>query len=247
MCRMFFQCAKKPFTVEYGILKKFISSCHWKYFRKYNLLGHHNLGWGYSYLSEEDQRLYVKRDLTPIYKAHWKDLISLRTKFLLIHARKSYPWKKDPNNIHPIDIREKYLMTHNGTIVNSSVPLLKDPKLEQIKKSTNLDTRKYLCYVIDELKQRLVLKSALESVFETLELGIGANAFLFNTKECNVIKRQNNRFNGRHRTLFIAKYNEGYLVSTSPLTNNPLEIPNNSLIKIDLDTLQLKVNKLEVV
>ncbi|TFG06348.1 MAG: hypothetical protein EU539_07825 [Promethearchaeota archaeon] len=246
MCRMFFQCSMEPTYLDFKVLKNFIRSCHWRYFRKYDLLGHHHLGWGLAYFPENSDNLVIKRDLTPIYRADWKSLTKIKTRFLLVHARKAYPWKKNPNDIHPIDIGENYLMTHNGTILGDSMPELNDPKLEQIKNETGMDTRKYLCYLMDELKKTSDLRLALESVFKTLDLGIGANAFLFNSKECNIILRQNSRFNGRHRTIFISKDNNVILAATTPLKSGMLEIPNNSLIQIRLSNLKSKVFKLHI-
>ena len=246
---MFFQCALKPFNIDLNVLKKFISSCHWKYFRKYNLLGHHHLGWGFAYIPEdpEDSKtLVIKRDITPIYHADWKNIAKIKTRFLLIHARKAYPWLKNSENIHPININEKYLLTHNGTITNFSISNLANTKLNAIFKETNLDTRKYLCYIMDNLKQGIDLKESLENVIKHIEIDLGANAFLFNSKECNIIKYQNENFSGRHRTLFISRDNGSVLASTSPLKPKMKEIPNNSLIHIKLSNLKINLTKLEV-
>ena len=246
MCRMFFQCALEPFNIDLNVLKKFISSCHWKYCRKYNLLGHHHLGWGFAYIPENSKTLVIKRDITPIYHADWKNLTKIKTRFLLVHARKAYPWLKNSENIHPININEKYLLTHNGTITNFFRSKMANPKLDTIFKETNLDTRKYLCYIMDNLKQGLTLKESLENVLKNIEIGLGANAFLFNSKECNIIKYQNEKFSGRHRTLFITRENDSVLVSTSPLKPKMKEIPNYSLIHIKLSNLEINTNKLEV-
>ena len=246
MCRMFFHCSLEPTHLDFNVLKNFIKSCHWRYFRKYNLLGHHHLGWGFAYFPETSNKLIIKRDITPIYHADWKNLTKIKTRFLLVHARKAYPWKKNSKNIHPIDIGENYLITHNGTVFGGSIPKLKNSKLETIKNETDMDTRKYLCYIIDELNNTDDLKKTLENVFRKLELGIGANAFLFNSKECNVITRQNDKFTGRHRTLFIQKHNNSILAATSPLTKRMIEIPNNSLIKIHISDLKLQFIKLDI-
>jgi len=246
MCRMFFQCSLEPFNIDFNILKSFIKSCHWRYFKKYDIVGHHGLGWGFAYIPENGKKLVIKRDITPIYHADWKNLTKIKTRFLLVHARKSYPWKKSMNDIHPININENYVITHNGTIKNSSFPKVIDPKLDNIMNKTNLDTRKYLCCIIDNLKQGFDLKNALESVLSKLELELGANAFLFNFKECNIIKNQNEKFTGRHRTLFLSKNKNQILVSTTPLKSNAKEIANNSLIQINLANLKMKMINLEI-
>lgn len=132
--------------------------------------------------------MVIKRDTTPIYHADWKSLIKVKTSFLLVHARKSYPWKKNKRDTHPINVNEEYIITHNGTIKNSSFPEVKDPKLKNIANKTSMDTRKYLWCIIDNLKQSLNLKEAIESVLRNLKLGLGANAFLFNSKERNIVK-----------------------------------------------------------
>jgi predicted glutamine amidotransferase len=244
---MFFKCSREPFNIDLNVLKKFISSCHWKYLRKYNLLGHHHLGWGFAYIPEnDDNKLIIKRDITPIYHADWRNLTKIKTKFIVVHARKAYPWLKNFMDIHPININEKYIITHNGTITNFSVPRIKDPKLEIIFKKTNLDTRKYLCCIINNLKNGLDLKKSLEFILKNIEIGLGANAFLFNSNECNIIKYQNEKFTGRHRTLFINKENHSILVSTSPLKPKMKEIPNYSLIQINLSNLITNSFKLEV-
>jgi predicted glutamine amidotransferase len=87
MCRMFFKCSLEPFRMDYEILKEYVKSCHWRYLRKYDLLGHHGLGWGFAYVSENDNKLVIKRDINPIYHADWKNLTKIKTRFLLVHAR----------------------------------------------------------------------------------------------------------------------------------------------------------------
>ena len=245
MCRMFFKCSLEPFNIDYQILKKYVKSCHWRYLRKYDILGHHGLGWGFAYLSENGNNLVIKRDITPIYHADWKSLTKIKTRFLLVHARKTLPWKKNLGNVHPINIKEKYLITHNGIIKNFPSKNLKNPKLDRIYHETDLDTRKYLCSIINELQEGNNLKIGLENIFKRIEIGAGANAFLFNSQSCNVITNHKNNFNGRHHTLFFSKNHNGILVSTTKFTENSKEIPNHSLIQIDLNDLNLNMVKLE--
>jgi predicted glutamine amidotransferase len=242
---MFFKCSLEPFYIDYKILKKYVKSCHWRYFRKYDILGHHGLGWGFAYLSEDENNLVIKRDINPIYHADWKSLSKIKTRFLLVHARKTLPWKKKYENIHPIDIKEKYLIAHNGIIKNFSRKNLDKIKLDKIYNKTDLDTRKYLCSIINELSEGKSLKNGLETVFKNIEIGAGANAFLFNSQICNIITNHKNNFNGRHHTLFINKNNNDILVSTTPLTDSAKEIPNYSLIQIDLNSLNMNMVKLE--
>lgn len=246
MCRMFFQCAKQPFNINLNFLKKFVSSCHWQYMRKYNLFGHHNLGWGFAFISQDNERLIIKRDITPIYQANWKDLNPIKTRFLVVHARKAYPWNKNFKSLHPINIGESYQMVHNGVIKTDSFIELKDLKLEKIRSETTLDTRRYLCYIMDKLKSGEDLKNSLEEIFRTIIIGAGANAFLFNTKECNVITHHNDNFNGRHHTLFIKKSMNCINACTTPIINGAFEIPNDSLIQIDLKNLKMAFNKLDI-
>ena len=246
MCRMFFQCAKQPFNINLHFLKKFVSTCHRQYLRKYNLFGHHNLGWGFAYISQDDGRLIIKRDITPIYQADWKGLSQIKTRFLLVHARKAHPWNKSFKNLHPINIGENYQIVHNGVIKSESFGKLNDANLEKIRKDTMLDTRRYLCYITDKLKNGINLKNSLEEIFRTIEIGAGANAFLFNAKECNIITHHNDNFNGRHHTLFIKKSMECINVCTTPILNSAVEISNNSLIQIDLNNFDMKFSRLDI-
>jgi predicted glutamine amidotransferase len=242
---MFFKCSLEPSYLDYNILQEYVKSCHWRYFRKYDILGHHGLGWGFAYLSEGDNNLVIKRDITPIYHADWESLTQIKTRFLLVHARKTLPWKKKFENIHPINIKEKYLIVHNGIIKNFSKKNLENPELDEIYTNTDLDTRKYLCSIIDELKNGKNLKASLENVFKNIEIGAGANAFLFNTKICNVITNHKTNYNGRHHTLFIDRKHNSVIVSTTPLTYNAKEIPNYALIQIDLNDLDMNMVELE--
>jgi predicted glutamine amidotransferase len=245
MCRMFFRCSTEPFFIEGNLLRKFVKSCHWRYLHKFNLFGHHNLGWGFAYLNE-NLKLVIKRDITPIYKADWKTLSKIKTRFLLVHARKAYPWNKNFKDIHPINILQSYLIAHNGVIKSDSFPTLNDPTLEKIRASTSLDTRRYLCTIMDNINKGMNLKDTLEAIFKKVEIAAGANAFLFNSKECNVINYHNTNFNGRHHTLFIKILEDDILVSTTPLLENMNEIANNSLIKINLLDLFTNFMKLEI-
>ena len=122
---------------------------------------------------------------------------------------------------------------------------LNNPKLDNIYNDTDLDTRKYLCSIINELQEGKNLKNGLESIFKEIEIGAGANAFLFNSQNCNVITNHKNNFNGRHHTLFLSKNHNGILVSTTPLTENAKEVSNHSLIQIDLNDLNLNMVQLE--
>jgi len=207
-------------------------------------LGHHGLGWGVAYLSEDNNELVIKRDINPIYHADWKSLTKIKTRFLLIHARKTLPWKRKIENVHPISINEKYLITHNGIIKNFPKKKLKNPKLDGIYKKTDLDTRKYLTSIIDQIQDGKDLKSSLEQTFKEIEIGAGANAFLFNSQMCNIITNHKSNFNGRHHTLFINRNNDEIIVSTTPLIKSAKEIPNYSLIQINLANLHTTFTKL---
>ena len=215
-----------------------------RYFRKYDIFGHHSLGWGFVYLSENNKELVIKRDINPIYHADWENLTKIKTRFLLVHARKTLPWKRKFENVHPINIGEKYLITHNGIIKNFPEKKINNHKLNTIYKESNLDTRRYLCSIIDQIQEGKDLKSALEFIFKEIEIGAGANAFLFNSKICNVITNHNSNFNGRHHTLFIRRNNNEIFVSTTPLTTGAKEIPNHSLIQINLANLNTNFVKL---
>ena len=244
MCRMFFKCSLEPFNINYTILKRFLATCQWRYFRKYDIFGHHSLGWGFAYLSENNKELVIKRDINPIYYADWESLIKIKTCFLLVHARKTLPWKRKFENVHPIDIGEKYIITHNGIIKNFPKKKLNNPKLNTIYKETDLDTRKYLCSIIDQIKEGKDLASSLEFIFKEIEIGAGANAFLFNSQMCNVITNHKNNFNGRHHTLFLSQDSNEIIVSTTPFIKNSREIPNYSLIQINLTNLAMNFTKL---
>jgi predicted glutamine amidotransferase len=244
---MFFQCSTEPLTIDSNILKKFIKTCYWRYLHKYDLLGHHNLGWGFAYIDEhKNNSLIIKRDINPIYHSDWKKLTDIKTRFLLIHARKAKPWNKSFNNIHPINIHEKYLIAHNGIIKSFLDDKLDNPKLEIINNNTILDTRKYLCHIIDKIQKDYTLKESLELLFKRIIIGAGANAFLFNSKECHVINYHNTNFNGRHHTLFINKDKTSIFVSTTPIKAKAKEIENNSLISIDLKALGIKFYSLSL-
>ena len=244
MCRMFFKCSLEPFNINSTFLKQFLATCHWRYFRKYDILGHHGLGWGVAYLSENDKELIIKRDINPIYHADWESLTKIKTRFLLVHARKTLPWKRKFENVHPIDIGEKYLITHNGIIKNFPTKKLNNPKLNRIYQFNDLDTRKYLCSIIDQIQETNNLEHSLNQVFKEIEIGAGANAFLFNSQVCNVITNHKTNFNGRHHTLFISRINNEIIVSTTPLTKNAKEIANYSLIQINLANLDMNFTKL---
>jgi predicted glutamine amidotransferase len=207
-------------------------------------LGHHGLGWGFTYLSENNNELVIKRDINPIYQSDWKNLTKVKTRFLLVHARKTMPWKRKIENVHPINITEKYLITHNGIIKNFPNKILKNPKLDGIYKKTDLDTRKYLTSIIDQIQDGKDLKSSLEQTFKEIEIGAGANAFLFNSQMCNVITNHKSNFNGRHHTLFLSRDSNEITVSTTRLIKTAKEIPNYSLIQINLANLETTYTKL---
>ncbi len=245
---MFFKCSTEPFTISPFFLKIFVASCQFHYFRKYNMIGHHSQGWGHAYLSEDDQKLIIKRDITPIYRADWKSLSKIKTRFLLVHARKSIPKNKTIKDVHPININEDYFFTHNGTINKDSFPKeLSDQRLSEISLNTELDTRKYLSLIMDEYKNNKAdLKKAVESTLKKIQNAGTANAFLFNLNECAIIKRQKDSLRGRHTTLFLTKENNSVLICTTPINKNAREIPDKSLIRVNLSDLSMKYLKLEI-
>jgi len=59
-----------------------------------------------------------------------------------------------------------------------------------------------------------------------------------------VITNHNTNFNGRHHTLFISRDNNEVIVSTTPITTSAIEIPNYSLIQINLANLDMNFTKL---
>ncbi len=232
MCRMILQYSLQPRTISMEILRSFIKSCHWGYFNNYDLIGHHGAGWGVSYITNDSQQLVIKRSLQPIYKFNWQDLLTLKTRFLIIHARKSIFGERRLQNVHPINVEGKYCLVHNGTIKMSSFPDLNDAKLHKIQKNTDLDTKRYLCTILDNFRSQKTLEKAIEATLKEIEVSSAANGFLFNLNECHIIKYQNSTFNGRHTTLFIDKFPNRLLISTTPLTSTALEIPNQSLLSI---------------
>jgi predicted glutamine amidotransferase len=237
----------QPNSIPITILKKFIKTCHWGYLKKYDLIGHHNAGWGFSYLPQNSQNLVIKRTLYPIYHSQWEDLGKLKTRFLIIHARKTLFGEKKLENVHPINIGDKYCITHNGTIKMASFPVLENPSLQYIQENTDLDTRRYLCTILDHMKQEKTLKKAIERTLNKIQVSSAANAFLFNENECHIIKYQKETYNGRHITLFIEKTSEGLLISTTPLSSTALEIPNHVLLsipKIQSRKLNVQLHKL---
>jgi predicted glutamine amidotransferase len=239
----------QPNNIPIEVLKKFIRSCHWNYLKKYDLFGHHGVGWGFAYIPMDSQKLIIKRTLHPIYDCKWQDLAKIKTRFLLIHARKTLFGKKTLANVHPICVGQSYCLAHNGTIKMKSFPDLINDKLQNIQKNTDLDTRRYLCMILDCLKSQKNIKDAIELTLKNVHVNSAANAFLFNLNECYVIKYQKNTFNGRHTTLFIEKMPNRILISTTLLSSKALEIPNNSLLSIpniQNDKLMIRINELEI-
>jgi hypothetical protein len=100
---------------------------------------------------------------------------------------------------------------------------------------------------MDELKNsNSDLKEAVESSLRKIQHPGTANAFLFNLNECAIIKRQNDSRKGRHTTLFLTKEKNSVLVCTTPISRNAKEIPNKSLIRVNLSDLSIKLCRLEI-
>jgi len=249
MCRMFIHYSVQPKRIPFRFLKKFIKSCHWDYFKKYDIVGHHGAGWGYAYISEKSKKLIIKKTIQPIYKCKWQDLAKIKTRFLLVHARKTIFGEIKFENVHPISIGSKFNIVHNGTIKMDSFKDLNDAEFQYILNNTDLDTRKYLCTIMDHLREEVNIKKAVEKTLTNIRVSSAANAFLFNLNQCHIIKYQNNTFNGRHTTLFIDHNSNRLMISTTPLSSAALEISNKSLISItDLNysELVLEFNKLSI-
>ena len=249
MCRMLIHYSLQPTIIPIEILKKFVQSCHWNYLKKYDLFGHHGVGWGFAYIPMDSQKLVIRRSLHPIYDCEWQDLVKIKTRFLIIHARKTLFGKKTLNNVHPICIGDSFCLAHNGTIKMRSFPPLNDPNFQKVQSNTDLDTRRYLCTVLDYLKSQNSIKDAIELTLKNIHIKSAANAFLFNLNECHIIKYQNDSFNGRHTTLFIEKTPNRIIISTTPLTSKALEIPNGSLLSIphiQSNELKIQINKLNI-
>lgn len=229
---MFIHLSNQPKNISFNLLERFVKSCHWDYFKKYDLVGHHDAGWGFAYIPKNSKKLLLKRTLYPIYSCKWQDLTKIKTKFLLVHARKTIFGEKTTENVHPINIRGEYSIAHNGTIRMDSFQDLDDSLLQEIQKNSDLDTRRYLCTILDNLNKLRNVKEAIEMTLRNIEVNSAANAFLFNLDECYIIKYQKNTFNGRHTTLFFDKTSDGLTICTTPLSSTAQEIPNKSLITI---------------
>lgn len=239
----------QPNNIPIEVLKKFIQSCHWNYLKKYDIFGHHGVGWGFAYIPIDSKKLIIRRTLHPIYNCKWQDLAKIKTRFLLIHARKTLFGKKTLANVHPICVGDSFCLAHNGTIKMSSFPVLNDNNLQYIQNNSDLDTRRYLCTILDHLKSQNSIKNAIELTLKNIHVNSAANAFLFNLNECHIIKYQNDSFNGRHTTVFIEKILNRILISTTPLSSKALEIPNGSLLSIpniQSNKFKIQINKLNL-
>jgi predicted glutamine amidotransferase len=241
--------SSEPQTIPQSILKQFVKSCHWNYFKRYDIIGHHNAGWGFSYIPLKSRELIIKRVSCPIYRCEWEKLSKIKTRFLLIHARKTIFGNKRIENVHPINIGGSYIIAHNGTIKMKSFPSLNDKRLQLILDNTDLDTRRYLCTILDNLNRHENIRKAIEITLNSIHVNSAANAFLFNLHECHIIKYQSDSFNARHTTLFLDKSFNRLLISTTPLTTSALEVPNKALLSIpDLfgNQIYLHATKLNV-
>ncbi|MFO7795891.1 MAG: class II glutamine amidotransferase [Promethearchaeati archaeon] len=234
--------SSQPICISIESLKKFIQSCHWDYLKKYDVVGHHGAGWGLAYIPNNSNNLVIRRTLEPIYNCKWQDLANIKTRFLLIHARKTIFGEKRLENVHPICLGDRFCIVHNGTIKMKSFPPLNRLYLQKIKENTDLDTRRYLCTLLDNIINQNNIKDAIETTLKKIHVNSAANAFLFNSKECYIIKYQKNTFNGRHTTLFIQKGANRVMISTTPLNSKALEIPNASFLSIS----SLKEKKLKI-
>jgi len=234
--------SSQPICINIESLKKFIQSCHLNYLKKYDLVGHHGAGWGFAYIPPNSNKLIIKRTLKPIYNCKWQDLANIKTRFLLIHARKTIFGEKRLENVHPICIGDRFCIVHNGTIKMKSFPPLNRRRLHSISENTDLDTRRYLCTLLDNIITQNNIKDAIETTLKKIHVNSAANAFLFNSKECYIVKFQKKTFNGRHTTLFIQKGGNRVIISTTPLNSKALEIPNASLLSIP----SLKENKIKI-
>ncbi|MBD3351803.1 MAG: hypothetical protein GF364_09990 [Candidatus Lokiarchaeota archaeon] len=249
MCRMMAFFGKNMNSIPSEYLTKFVQMCHYGNWKRGDFTGHHAMGFGVAWL-DQDTRIHVKRSIMPIWKTKWEDLLKIRSRCIVLHARKCPPQSIKFQDVHPITIDKKTFMFHNGTIDKKSFPNLRDPYLNKISKTTSMDTRKYLATYLDLMNQPSFAGN-IPKIFSNLNKDItlksSANSFILNRNKLLIVElmRQHSVFKTLKYILNIKKMDtKNYCISVAPFDDDFMPIPNKTTLEYDFDSEKLKISKI---
>ena len=210
MCRMIFAAGKFNMNWLIDDIIQMASDNNEKHEENANGKFKHSDGWGLTYL--EGDNLKTFRSVAPIYEdSQIYQFKKLKTRLIILHARKSTKGNVTMPNIHPFENRNgsaHYLFFHNGTVRDK---LTFDPGF-QVQGTT--DSEKFFYYLLSgnfgELNLNWIKKKLLE-----LKDFSGANFILTDGKHSFVADWYS--LNPRYYTMKMFKQKNSVIIASEVL------------------------------
>jgi predicted glutamine amidotransferase len=233
-------------TLPPAHLRAFVRACRWGNPRVQDFLGHHGFGWGLVWRDRRG-RFRVHRSVRALWEDPWEAIGRLRTTCLALHARFCFPWKRNIEDVHPIAVENGPLLMHNGQFVNKSFGPLRAEDLDRLRRTTDMDTRKYYCALVDEMRRGATPKAAFEKVLPAVQVIDSANAFLVTEEALHVVEW--------HQASVLQQYlydltfchdeARGHtVISSTPLGSGFRRIPNHSILTYEFERGQWTAEQL---
>ncbi|MHA1733759.1 MAG: class II glutamine amidotransferase [Promethearchaeota archaeon] len=236
MCRMLVVFGPREVSIPGEYLQRFVRNCRWGNRRVQDWTGHHASGWGVSWLDPDSGTIRVKRTIRPIWNSGWRDLLEVRSRLVVLHARKSLPWKRKFEDVHPITHDRHHYVVHNGIISLAAIPV-PSGNLGREFARTKLDTRRYLLSVLDSARGGDILEGILRvtRALDGRALRPSANAFFFGREDLYVVSHFKRTPLQVHTYQLYASrlHGRGYCVSSVPLPGSII-LPNHAVLHYGL-------------
>ncbi len=245
MCRMMCFFSPNEISIPMDYLKSFVRASHWGKYKLQDFIGQHRMGWGVSWF-DKNGAIKTQRSIDPIWRSNWKNLTKIKSRCIVLHARRCAPSATNNRDVHPIVIDNKNYMFHNGVIKKDSFPQLDNPELNEILKSTSMDTRRYLATFLDELEKNEDFVETFRRTLPKITVSPSANAFLLNSTDIYIVKYKIEKLHKKAvYQLNIKNFDKGgYCVSVIPFDKSFKGIPNKSCIKYNFRSNKIEFNKL---
>ena len=190
----------------------------------------HENGWGISYLDIKTNIWYTYKSLKPIYndeKVH--DFINLRTKAIVLHARKATKGEVSLENTQPINYHSNkgdFFFVHNGTIQDISMS-------EKHDVQGNSDTVQWFNKLLNKFNEK---DEIFKDEIYSFDNYTGANFFLVTPKK--IFIGQSYKKFPKYYSMKMLNENGNIIVSSeipNTMKNRDWkDLDNGSILELDL-------------
>ena len=194
----------------------------------YNHSDQHPHGWGLATM-QSDEFVIDKEPIKATCSQHLKDILSnpVVGKNVFAHIRLATVGEIISPNCHPFteadDNNRSWMLIHNGTIFDC-------PELDKYKEVGNGDTdsERILLYIIDKVNEFESTKGGLSTIKERFNLLTEIVSELSENNKLNLMIYDGDLtyiHSNMNESLYYLKNDEGFMVATTPLTEDEGWLP----------------------